>query len=214
MNVPKYVQKLDNPTQLKWKAMYTAASAGNNEGVALYAANSWLKRNSIVQETTRERVHFELEAGKELVKASDDGEQYLSFVLADDLPTTSGNTYNSSILENWASQINDGKVLFGDIDHKLFDKIVESGLSDETVESVLKNKTGIAKSLKAIVEDGKLWIRTIIDKRYKKVLERAKGVSLEAAIERNQMGEIIDADLLSFTFNVNTQPDNPRALIA
>ena len=59
-----------------------------------------------------------------------------------------------------------------------------------------------------------MWVRAIIDKRYKKIIEKANGVSLEAIVSRDANGNVTDGDLLGFTFAVNQRPVNPRAVIA
>jgi len=114
----------------------------------------------------------------------------------------------------WANYINKNPKLVGDIDHEFYDKVLQSNLSDEQVRSVLKNKKGIAKMVQAKYEKGKLWVRAIIDKRYKKVIEKAKGVSAEAWFNGTDGKMITEGELLGFTFNVKTTPADYQARVA
>ena len=87
--------------------------------------------------------------------------------------------------------------------------------TDKKIIETLKNKKGIAKSLKAIFENGRLWVRAVIDKRYKKLIQNSKGVSAEAFITETDDTDkkVLKADLLGFTFNINTKPADFGAVV-
>ena len=220
-DLPSYVKKLSDTVKRKWVSIYNAAHSKYGEEKALIISNTWLKKQiskkEAVAKTTKQIsvIKFELDTSKELIKRTKDGEDYVDFVLTDTLPDSEGVQYPLSLLEKWTEQINSGNILLGDIDHKEYDALVQSGISPDEVMSRLKEKPGIAKTLKAIIEKGKLWVRAIIDKRYKKIIkEKAKGVSLEALLIKDADDNIIDGELGGFTFGIDCKPVNDRAVIA
>lgn len=219
--IPSYVKKLPKDMQSKWVAMFELLASSEGEEMALFVANTWLSKHIKHTEVTAntssaaviEKVSFDL-SGEQLVKLSEAGEEYVDFVLADTGVIKNGDQYPESLLMKWLEQINKG-IFVGDIDHEEYDKILSSSVTVEQAAELIKNtKQGIAKSLKAIFDKGKLWVRAIIDKRYKRFIEQAKGVSLEAIISRDINGKVVDGDLLGFTFAVRDDPVNPRAVIA
>ena len=220
-DLPSYVQKLGDSLKGKWISIFNAAEDKYGEERAFIIANTWLKKSIKVTsvEAKTERVatiiKFEVDDSKELIKKTDSGEDYIDFVLTDNLPDKSGDSYPDALLAKWADQINSGDVLLGDMDHEEYDRLLKAGYSVDEVMAKLKEKKGIAKTLKAVIQKGKLWVRAIIDKRYKKIIkEKAKGVSLEAAVVRDSDRNIIDGDLGGFTFGVVDGPSNERAVIA
>jgi hypothetical protein len=218
--LPSYVNKLSDALKLKWVTIYNAAYEKYGEDKAMIIANTWLKQNIKKQETVAKTenkvslIRFTIDDSKELIKKTEDGDDYVDFVLTDTLPDSQGDSYPLSLLEKWQKQINSGDMIIGDTDHLEYDKLLEQGYSLDEIMNRLKEKKGIAKTLKAIIDKGKLWVRAIIDKRYKKLIkEKAKGVSLEALVTRNSEGDIIDGELGGFTFGVNCNPVNQRAVI-
>ena len=221
MKIPSYVKKLSESIQDKWVELSNIATEKYGEDKALIIANTWLKGNitsrQAIAQTQRKLtlVQFHVDDSKELIKRSEAGDEYIDFVLTDTLPDKEGVQYPLKLLEKWAKKVNEGDMLLGDIDHAEYDRLLASGLGADEVIEKLKSKTGIAKGLKAIINDGKLWIRAIIDKRYKSMIKnKAKGVSLEALLVRDSDGNIVDGDLGGFTFGVNCDPVNDRAVIA
>jgi hypothetical protein len=216
------VSKLSDALKKKWISIFNTAEDKYGEEKAFIIANTWLKRNitkkEVVAKTekTLTLIKFEVDDSKELIKRADNGDEYIDFVLTDNLPDSKGVQYPEHILKKWVKEINSGELsLNGDIDHEEYDRLLAEGLSPEEVIARLKNKTGIAKTLKAIYEKGKLWVRAIIDKRYKKqIKEKAQGVSLEAMLLRDEDDNIVDAELGGFTFGVDCKPINGRAVIA
>jgi hypothetical protein len=222
-NLPSYVKGRSEAVKKKWIAIFNAVDKTDGESKAFAIANTWLKKQvkekKVVARTEAsvERLFFTIDSSN-LIKRTDDGEEYISAVLSDDLPykTPTGEMehFPRHVLEKWAKQIN-SEILVGDIDHEEYDKVINQVNSVDEMKLLMKRKPGIAKTVKAILDDGKLWIRALIDKRYKKVVEQAKGLSIEAYVtKRNPDGSIADADLFGFSFGVNHQPVNPRAVIA
>lgn len=176
-------------------------------------ANAWLKKK--INPKTRQRafIKFKVDETKRLISRDKDGNDYLTLVLSSTSINRDGNRFTEKDLKKWEKQINTNPIV-GDIDHELYYKLQNYNLSNETIESMLKEKKGIAKTLKAIYQKGKLWVKVFIDKRYKAILNKVKGVSVEAAgvLSDNQEK---DWDILGFTFNVNTTPaDNLAGVVA
>lgn len=220
-NLPSYVAKLPNSIKSKWIAIFNSVHKKEGEKMAFLVANQWLKRqvkkSSVEGKTDKayfmERIHLEL-SGDQLIKKSDDGEDYVDFILTDTGYDSKGEKYPLSLIQKWVSQVNENTFV-GDIDHEEYDDIVSKATSIEQAAELIKSaKRGIAKTVKAVFDKGKMWVRAAIDKRYKKLVEKANGVSLEAIVTRDADGAIIDGDLLGFTFAVKQQPVNPRAVIA
>jgi len=222
--LPKYIKSRSLIIRKKWVVIYNHFYDKKGAEAALIAANTWLKKNITKKETVAktfsklQSIKFEIDtSGKSLIKRADNGDEYIDFVLSDNLPDSKGMSMPIKLLKKWAEAINSGISLFGDLDHKEYDELVASGLdADEVIEQLRAGKQkSIAKSLKAILKKGKLWVRAIIDKRYKKYIKKnANGVSLEAAIITDESGNIVDGDIGGFTFAVDLPKVNPRAVIA
>lgn len=219
-NLPSYVSKLPSDIKAGWIGIFNEIYKSRGEEAAFIAANAWLKRkvkvDSLTGNTNKayviETLHFDIGEGQ-LVKNSD-GEDYVDFVLTDTKVIRNGDQYPESLLMKWLEQINKG-MFVGDIDHEEYNKIAAQASTARQAAELIKNsKKGIAKSLKAIYENGKLWVRALIDKRYRQTVQKSKGVSLEAIVKRDASGKIHDGDLLGFTFVVNGEPVNPRSTLA
>ncbi len=216
--IPHYVQKLPDADRGKWQQVYDHFSP-RGEAVGLLAANSWLQnrieetRNSPV---VREVIQFHVDTSKEFIKCTDSGEEYVDALLQDVYGDVDGRKWTPQMLEHFAKQVNEDNPIVGDINHDEYDRIMRSAMSDEEVERMFREKKGIAKSVKAIYKDGQFWLRALIDKRYKKMLlEKAKGLSIEAVVTKNDRGEEIGGKILGWTFVIGDehQAANPRAAI-
>jgi len=221
MTVPNYVEKLPASIKARWVALFESVAKKEGDAIALIAANKWLKRQikktSVEGKTDKaffiEKISFDL-SDTQLIKNTDDGEEYVEFILTDDKMIKNGDIYPTALLKKWVSQVN-SQTFVGDIDHEEYNSIVSNTETVEQAASIIKSaKRGIAKTVKAIFDKGKMWVKAMIDKRYSKLIKSAKGVSLEAIVTRDADGKIVDGDLLGFTFAVNREPVNPRAVIA
>lgn len=235
MNTPSYVLSQNEELQHYWTTVYnTVLSSTGDETRALFTANVCLRnkltgvtsepsyqesfietpRELIAARSTRRIIRFDVDTSKEFIKRSDSGEEYLVAMLQDVYGDSDGIQWSAATLQKFADQINSGKVIVGDVDHEVWDKVLDSSITDEEIAQRLSQKRGIAKSVSAIFENGKLYVKTLIDKRYKKLLQsQAKGLSLEAVVTRNDDGKVIDGEILGFTFIVNDTPANPRTSI-
>jgi hypothetical protein len=219
MNIPTYIATKSPEIRSKWTSVYSQLEPLGTEE-ALLGANLWLtnhiQEQAVIARTkvVRDRVKFVIDtSGPELIKRTADGEEYLDFRLSDTMEDSYGTKMPEHLLRRWADIINK-ELPVGDIDHEEFDRLLQAGLSDDQVKEALSKKPGIAKAVQAMVKDGVLWVRAFIDKRYKKVIEKVKGASIEAIVTKDDAGNILDGDFLGFSFAVNQPLGNPRATIA
>lgn len=214
--IPEYVRKAGPVAEQGWQHIQEQYGPGTAE--ADLASNVWFRNHleAFVAQTKSARtvIKFNLVETEEFIKRTDSGEEYINFMLQDVYGDNDGRKWSIGALEKFAAKVNSEGII-GDVDHLAYDEILDSSISNATAKALIKNKAGIAKGVRAIVEDGKLWVRALIDKRYKRLIQNAKGVSLEAVIsEQDENGTIVDAELLGFTFAVDGTPANPRAIIA
>lgn len=210
MSTPEYVP-FDYRTQ--WSAIYTSALQNGNE-YATIVANKWLLETAPVAKPRTDIMTLAFEFPQEqLLAQAEDGDLYMSAVLADNQPTLTGHTFPEEILQKFADDINQNTAI-GDMDHEYFDRLIAKGLSDDQIVQALKSKPAIVRAVKAMVDKGKLWVRLFIDKRYKNLVQRAKGLSLEALSKTNPVTKRVnDAKFLGFTLNMNSTPANPRTTL-
>lgn len=211
-NLPSYVKKLSTENRKKWVEIFNRVYEKEGEKMAFIVANKWLERNVKSKSTesrtenVKERVTFVVDSSKEFIQRTDDGEEYISFKLAETGVDKLGKPWPEFMLKEWADQINSGLTVVGDVDHKIMQKLLSSNASDEEIEQTLRDKPSIAKAIRAIYDKGKLWLKAVIDKRYKRLIEDSKGVSLEAVVERDSNNNIVGGNLLGFTFGVESDP--------
>jgi len=200
--VPTYVKNKSPQVQAKWESIYMASHAKYGRDKAMLLSNTWLK-NQIKPKSflKRSTIKFELAEGKTFLKRDKSGEEYVTLVLANDQPHSDGKFFTEADLKRFEKQINMNSVV-GDVDHLLYDKLLNSNMSDDMIINTLKNKPGIAKTMKAIYQKGKLWVRAFIDKRYKKIVEKSMGVSVETVCDSTTK----EWNILGFSFNINTSP--------
>lgn len=219
-NLPSYIKKLTPTLKAKWIAIYNTAFKKEGDKVALVVANEWLKKQtkrkpeSHAKSMQTRKLVFELDTTGDFIKKGADGEEYVSFRLADTGFDNHGDSYTPELLNKWADDINEGKVIIGDFDHKEYDRIVATTGSNEEIGKKLSEKKGIAKGIKAVFEKGVLWVKAQIDKRYRKLIQKAKGVSLEAFITKWNTDDAtaIEGRLDGFSFMFE-DPANPRSIV-
>ena len=205
------MKKRNPKIRKKWIAIFNRVYAKEGDKMAFMVANNWLKKQvktlTARSTVTRDIIKFDIDVSKTLIKRSRDGEEYISQVLATVDENYDGKKFTEDVLKKWEQDINSGNAYVGDIDHEMYDKVAQ--LPDDQVRDALKSKPSIAKTVKAIYEKGKLWVKLLLDKRYKKLVRKAKGLSLEAFISSNEKQEVYDGELLGFTFCVNETPAMP-----
>jgi hypothetical protein len=215
-NLPSYVKSRSESVKKKWISIFNSVYAKEGEQVAFIVANKWLKDQVVEKKTmartadTLERVELVVDEAVEFLSRTEDGEDYISFKLADNQVDSQGVQLPEEILKKWADEINSGKILLGDIDHESWKSLIEAGMSEEQIKKEIQNKPSIAKAVRAVFEKGRLWVRAIIDKRYKKLIKGSKGVSMEAIVKRrNSDNKVFDGHLAGFTFGVKQNPVIP-----
>jgi hypothetical protein len=212
MQLPSYVKNKDKSIQTKWLAVYNTALKKSNKEQALIVANSWLKKQKIVKQTFT-KVYFEIDKNQ-LIKQDANGDEYISAVLATTQKTKEGRVFTEDLLKRWEEDINNGNTIVGDVDHEFFDKIAMDA-TNRQIKTALKEKPSIAKAVKAVYEKGKLWVKLLIDKRYKNVISKAKGLSIEGLVQTDDNGIVNSGELWGMTFCVNEEPaHNGLAILA
>ncbi len=214
--LPAYVKKQSPEVRKKWVGVFNSVHAKEGEKAALIIANGmlerWLtKRSGHVKK--QKKLLFE-RAKRSLVKRAD-GMYTIDFVLTDNLRDSLGLRMSMPLLEKWMKQLNSTVQIFGDENHEEYDIIADSDMpSEEAIVLLRETKKGFAKSIKAFIDKGKLWIRALVDPRAKSIIDNAKGVSLEADLEIDETtNTAIDGELGGFTFATKSKPINPRAII-
>jgi hypothetical protein len=214
--LPDYVKSRSPATQAKWIHVYQSVFEQNGEELALIVANKWLKEKVVEKKSiartneSLERVSLVVDEAVEFLSRTEDGEDYVSFKLADNQVDSKGVKLPEELLKRWADEINSGKTVLGDIDHEAWQKLLESGMTEEQIKKEIQEKPSIAKAVRAVFEKGRLWVRAIIDKRYKKQIKQSQGVSLEAIIKRKVSdNSVFDGHLAGFTFGIKQTPVIP-----
>lgn len=210
-SLPEYIKKAPSAIRGRWVEIFNKVYTEHGDELAFIVANKWLLRQTTELTVTArtdkvmEKVTFILDTSKELITRTDSGDEYISFKLADNVEDELGVQLPEFVLKSWADEINANPIV-GDIDHVEYNKLIALGYTEDQIQEVLQGKKGIAKTVKAVYDKGKLWVKALIDKRYRKTIEKSKGVSLEAIISRDSIGNITDGNLLGFTFAVENSP--------
>lgn len=223
-NLPSYIKKLSKTVRAKWISIFNQVYEQDGESIAFRVANKWLKKhisskkdlvgkagNSPVDEYFSLTFNF---PENEIVFKAEGDEEYIEAVLTDIDYDSDGRKLDESFLYELAEQINKNG-LVGDFDHEQLEELKKRYLGNpEAITREMKRKKGIAKAVKAVVNKGKLWIKALIDKRYKKRILASKGLSLEGFFRRKEGGDTYDGGtIFGFTFGEKMNPRNPRALI-
>lgn len=222
-SLPSYVKKLPKAARARWIAIFNNTLKTSGESTAFTVANGWLKKHLTTKSLTSKTSdspsveYYTLDfsfTGNEMVVKTEGEEEYIEAVLSDSDYDRDGKRLTTELLYELAEQINSNG-LVGDFDHEQFDELKKKYYHNpQIVIDEMKKKKGIAKAVKAIVENGKLWIRALIDKRYKKRILQSKGLSLEGFFNREVGSDTYNAGtILGFTFGEAKDPVNPRALI-
>ena len=222
-DLPSRIKSLSLQKRKVWVGIFNSVFETDGEKLAFIAANTWLlkeakkEKKELMARSEKTRI-IKLELQKEdgkFIKRSDDGEDYVSFLLQDVNGDNDGVTYTPEVLQKWADQINAGDIVKGDINHLAFDEALLSSVQEKTIKDKLRGKPSIAKAVKAIFENGKLWVRAVIDKRYRNKIDESNGVSLEAlTISDEETNMVHGGELLGFSFMVGAEQANPRAVVS
>ena len=226
-NLPSYVKKQSLDIAKRWIDIFNQYFISDDEPTAWMMANTWLKRviefhknNPPEEEVKKEDIDLEVmnltfePEGEELVVRADGDEEFIDFILADVKEDEYGTSYDEDFLANLAEQINKSGIV-GDFNHDIQYRLKQMGIGISTIKERMKNKDGIAKAVRAIVDNGKLFIRTSFDKRYKNRILQSKGVSIEGAFVRDKnTNKFVGGTVFGFSFidNPKFNLGNPRAV--
>lgn len=164
---------------------------------------------------------FDLQSteSKLVINATGDEVVFEGILATTDVFQQSANTvrkFSEQALQDLAEQINKFGSTHPDIDHETMDSLVKQyGDNYEMIMNAMPKSKGLIKSIKAVYENGKLWIKGILDSRYKKTMKNIRGMSIEALSESvdTSSSVINKAKYLGFTFAVNKNPKIPAAKI-
>lgn len=147
---------------------------------------------------------FDTEAADEvIIKNTDSGELELDILLANTNPRkTDGKWFSEEDLNALAEQINTDGSTLPDVDHSTLNKLqARFGNDLNAITANIKREKGVFKSIKAIVRDGKLWVKAFLDKRYKNYVDSFSKVSIEAIGKVDPSTKrIVNPRYLGFTF--------------
>jgi len=179
-------------------ALASGANTYTATAVASNAVINSFQNTPVVPKVGLDSFAFEFQKnGSEIIIQTDGAEEYVTAVLA-----SNEHKWTNEELDRFVSSVNKDKPM-GDIDHQSLKKMIDDGLTNNQIKERIKNKKGIVTAVKALVEDGKMYLRLAIDKRYKNVLKRAKGLSVEAM---RSLGEVGSGEFLGFTVALNEDP--------
>lgn len=141
------------------------------------------------------------EADTKVIMNSENEELVIEAILADNTLNTEGKFFTEEELVDIAAQINLHGSTLPDVDHeKLKGLIAKYGNNMDAIKHELKSEKGFFKSIKAVVEKGKLWIQAALDKRYKNHTDKFKKLSIEAVADSDNDGRLRKPTYLGFTF--------------
>jgi len=172
---------------------------------------TWVARTDAFQ--TTKYFTFNATPAEQFVERTEAGNIIHNYILTDLFPDNKGTAPTESMLNTWAAWLNENKPEV-DTDHQMFEKMKEQyGGNVGLVERAMRFKKGIAKTVKAFVDKGKLVVSLMFDKRYERHIEKVKGLSVEAAVTvDDNTGEWEDGKLFGYTLAMNKNPVNSRSI--
>ena len=223
-DLPDSIKRLPSKAQTMFrKAFNRVLEKGSSEEYAFKVAWSMVKKHFkktehgwVAHGLGYEVYSFDMQnTGDVFVQHGEDGNYYLEGVLADTLPVSDGWAFTEGALAEFARQINEEGV-FGGLTHEEYQDLLMkySHLPpQEFVKHARTERKGIFKTLKAVFENGKLWIKALIDKRYVRHAKRFTKMSIEAWIPKNlqREGKYYGGKILGFALDNN--PKNRRTSV-
>lgn len=158
---------------------------------------------------------FEMkQSGTVFIQKGEDGEHYIEAILSDDMFDSDGKRFTKELLMDFEKQINEFGIS-GFITHSDWKKfIIENSHLPENIfiQKARNERKGILKTVKAIYDNGKLWIKALVDKRYLNRVKSFDKISIEAIAPKGSGNEYKQGHVLGFALDNNAI--NPRAIIA
>jgi len=223
--LPSTIRKLPYKAQSLYRSSFNSSySRTKSDSIASKVAWTVVKKrfkkvdgNWIAKGLSNDFYSFTMNTNSNemFISKAKDGEYYLEATLSDDKPDSDGKRFTSESLKDYADQINNYGIA-GFITHADWDafKMKYGHLSEQAfVAKARLERRGILKTVKAIYEKGKLWIKALIDKRYLNHVKKFNKVSIEALVPSRFQGnnEYRGGHVLGFALDNNAI--NPRATI-
>lgn len=183
-------------TQVAWEA--TKSKLRSENGFVVANSKDFCGEESFL---------FVLEQPDVEIVANEDGDEVvMDAVLATTDKNDKGQYFTESDLRVIADQINtEGSVLPTTSHDDLYDAVRTYGGSPDLVANALRKKRGVFNTIKASVQNGKLWVQARLDKAYKGLMNAMKALSIEVLGKKDESGRIRNPRYMSFIFT-----NNPR----
>lgn len=152
--------------------------------------------------------------GEVFIQKGEDGEYYLEAVLSDVILDSQGKRFTTEALQEYANQINNHGIS-GFITHADWKEFImkHSHLSEDAfVAKARESRKGILKAVRAVFENGKLWIKALIDKRYLNRVKEFNKVSIEALVPKRLQTNSEYKGGYVLGFALDNAAVNPRAI--
>lgn len=135
-----------------------------------------------------------------IVMNGDTEEVMVEAVMADTNKNSEGQYFTDKELQEIANQINTEGSTLPDEGHSVLQGLMkEFGSNYEAIKVKIKEEKGVFNTIKAVVKDGKLWFQAFLDKNYKDLVNKYKGISIEVLGDNNGSGRIMSPKYLGFT---------------
>ena len=135
-----------------------------------------------------------------IVMNGDTEEVLIEAIMADTTPNSEGQYFTETELSIIANQINSEGSTLPDEGHSVLKSLVKRfGSNYEAIKAKIKEEKGIFNTIKAVVKDGKLWFQAFLDKKYKDIVSKYKGISIEVLGDKNEAGRVMSPKYLGFT---------------
>lgn len=208
-------EELEGKDLKEWVGVYNTSKLIVPPLVAKEISDNHIKRLREQRAEGLKAVDFAIERSQgEILICDEAGEYYFDAVLIGEDTHKDGTRIDEKVLQEWTNYINDNG-LVADIDHSTIKDLIRRGKSHDYIKTYMRNKPGIAKAVKAFYENGELRIRAWIDKRYRRMVDRIKGLSLESLVDydKEDPNLVVGGDIFGFTLNVDTEPAYANAKV-
>lgn len=225
MNIPESVKKvLPSAGQQMFAEAYADASTRHDDATSFKIAWGVTKKHfrkegemfvaNNMDFVPEEVYSFRIDPTEEILITNDEnGDVVVDGVLATtEKRRSDGRWYGIEELQEIADQINTQGMTFPDTEHLVLNEAAKKHMSIDEVMNAVREQKGIFTKIKAAVKDGKLWIRAWLDKRYQKIVQKYKYLSIEATGRPDAAGRLRKPRAFGLTFTNN--PNLPGAVVA
>ena len=147
-----------------------------------------------------------------IVMNGESEEVMIEAIMADNTPNTEGQYFTDKELEEIATQINTEGSTLPDESHMILNSLAKRyGSNYDAIMHRIKEEKGVFNTIKAVVKEGKLWFQAFLDKKYKDMVSKYKGISIEVLGDSTGSGRVLSPKYLGFT--LTNSPKLKSALI-